>query len=372
MEADTARVMTLDEGHPQASLGGTQCSDIAARATADDGEVMGGGAHGWTVRATMLGVGVKKVHSFQALRSAGGVVQGFRLAWTPAAVMSDKEQKSASPGKGLKIYFLPNLFTAANLFCGFLALTKVVAVSPEADLQQAFANAKMAIWLVLLACIFDALDGRVARIGGYESPFGREFDSLADIVSFGVVPAFLVDRIVMKEVFVKNPEVGWFIASVFVICGALRLARYNCLAAMEDEEEKSNEFRGFPIPMAAGLVASITYFLIWMEQNGYFEKGAWHYGRWSLPVVLLFLSAMMVSNVRYPTFKKVDWRAPRSFAFLVMAVLGVGLLFTLGRKLLPLALPLVFIAYLVYGFVRPWISRRTRRGIEVELLEAEE
>src|SRR5438876_10179183 len=129
----------------------------------------------------------------------------------------------------LKIYFLPNLLTAGNLFCGFVALTKIV----EADINSANFNATIreALFFILLACIFDLLDGRVARMGGYESPFGREFDSLADVISFGAAPAFLVHRIVLRDVFVKHPEMGWFIASIYLICGALRLARFNCLAA---------------------------------------------------------------------------------------------------------------------------------------------
>src|SRR5205814_5097004 len=91
----------------------------------------------------------------------------------------------------LRIYFLPNLLTAGNLFCGFVALTKIV----EADLSTGdFAKIKLALGFILLACIFDLLDGRVARLGGVESPFGREFDSLADLISFGVAPAFLVHR----------------------------------------------------------------------------------------------------------------------------------------------------------------------------------
>jgi CDP-diacylglycerol--serine O-phosphatidyltransferase len=266
-----------------------------------------------------------------------------------------------------KIYFLPNLFTAANLFCGFLALTIIVS-APSLYAEDTFDEAKLKVFwalkLILLACFFDALDGRVARMGGYESPFGREFDSLADIVSFGLVPAFLVHRVVLSDVFVAMPETGWFIASVYVICGALRLARFNCIAASEEASgEHSREFVGFPIPAAAGLVASITYFLIWMEEKE-FAKGNWKY---ALPVLLVFLSAMMVSHVAYPTFKRIDWRAPRSFMKMVFAAMLVGFLFTVGRRYLPVVMPLIFITYLVYGFVRPFISRRMRRDIEEDL-----
>ena len=109
----------------------------------------------------------------------------------------------------LKIYFLPNLLTAANLFCGFVALTKIVGVD-TADLELGnFTQIRAALFFILLACIFDLFDGRVARMGGRESPFGREFDSLADLISFGVAPAFLVHRIVLRDVFEKHPEIGW-------------------------------------------------------------------------------------------------------------------------------------------------------------------
>ena len=277
----------------------------------------------------------------------------------------------------LKIYFLPNLFTTGNLFCGFLALTFIVSAPSLYD-EATFAEAQMKIYwaleLVLLACVFDALDGRVARMGGYESPFGREFDSLADIVSFGLVPAFLVHRIVLRDVFHEDmQELGWFIASIYVICGALRLARFNCLSAMEDERQKekktaqTSEFVGFPIPAAAGLVASITYFLIWLEERD-FSKGNW---KFALPVLLVFLSVMMVSKVKYPTFKKVNLRGSRSFFFFVVAALGIGLLFTLGRKALPIAAPLIFIIYLTYGFIRPWLPRRARKDIEEDVSAVE-
>src|ERR1051325_5552081 len=164
--------------------------------------------------------------------------------------------ETGGPGEKLKIYFLPNLMTAGNLFCGFLALTRIV----EANLNRSppdYTSIRHALIFILLACIFDLLDGRLARMGGEESPFGREFDSLADVVSFGVAPAFLVHRIVLRDVFVGHPEVGWFLASVYVICGALRLARFNCLAAMSNSGG-GKEFLGVSIPAAAGLGGSLS------------------------------------------------------------------------------------------------------------------
>jgi CDP-diacylglycerol--serine O-phosphatidyltransferase len=265
----------------------------------------------------------------------------------------------------LKIYLLPNLFTAGNLFCGFLALTRIV----EADLTAPNFNSviRTAIFLIILACVFDLLDGRVARLGGYESPFGREFDSLADIISFGAAPAFLVHRVVLRDVFVQRPEIGWFIASIFLICGAFRLARFNCLAAQSPDAGGGKEFLGFPIPMAAGLVASLTLFLLWLDDNNWlderFVRSPWRY---ILPVMMVFLSAMMVSEVRYPTFKKISWRTQPPFIKMVIIILTIGLLIILWERILPVVLPLVFLAYLVYGLIRPWISRRMIHEIEDE------
>ena len=216
--------------------------------------------------------------------------------------VSDKESSDTK----LNLFVLPNLMTAGNLFCGFLALTHIVESDPaREDFNQIIVKALL---LILLACFFDLLDGRVARMGGLESPFGREFDSIADIVSFGVAPAFLVHKVVLKDVFVNYQEIGWFISSVYLICGALRLARFNVMAA-QPESGSSREFVGFPIPAAAGLVASLTLFLMWWEDKG-FSTGQWRY---VLPVLMVFLSAMMISEVRYPSFKRVGFPTARAF-----------------------------------------------------------
>src|SRR5436190_4736103 len=199
----------------------------------------------------------------------------------------------------LKIYLLPNLLTAGNLFCGFLALTKIVQANPEAT--NFGSTIRHALFLILLACIFDLFDGRVARMGGRESPFGREFDSLADIISFGAAPAFLVHRILLADALRGHAEIGWFIASVYLMCGAFRLARFNCLAAMAGTGG-GKEFLGFPIPAAAGVVASLTFLMIHLNEKE-FTKSKWIF---ALPIVLIFLSAMMVSTVKYPTFKRLD------------------------------------------------------------------
>jgi CDP-diacylglycerol--serine O-phosphatidyltransferase len=275
--------------------------------------------------------------------------------------MNEPIQQNPSPDDSdakLKIYFLPNLLTAGNLFCGFVALTKIVGPDPFSD---NFAQIKLALAFILLACIFDLFDGRVARMGGVESPFGREFDSLADLVSFGVAPAFLVQRVVLADVFGQYQQISWFIASIYLLCGAFRLARFNCLAAMPGSGA-SKDFLGFPIPSAAGLVASLTLLIIHFNEK---EKslGNWNY---LMAFVLVFLSAMMVSTVRYPSFKSLGLRSTTTFLKIIVGALFVGCILILREKILYYVLPAFFTAYLIYGFVRPSLSRAWRREIEEE------
>jgi CDP-diacylglycerol---serine O-phosphatidyltransferase len=270
--------------------------------------------------------------------------------------IAPKPPPDDSDDSRLKIYFLPNLLTAGNLFCGFVALTKIVEADPSGDGYSG--QIKLALAFILLACIFDLLDGRVARWGGADSPFGREFDSLADLISFGVAPAFLVHRIVLRDVFVNHPEIGWFIASIYLICGAFRLARFNVLSLQAGGSGK--DFLGFPIPSAAALVASLTLLMMWIEEKD-FSVG---YLRYVLPVLMLFLSWMMVSHVRYPSFKSLDLRATRTFTKTLVAILFVGCVLVLQEKILVFVLPAFFTLYLVYGFVRPRLSRAWRREIE--------
>src|SRR5437773_2042595 len=142
-----------------------------------------------------------------------------------------------------KIYLLPNLMTAGNLFCGFTATLKILegALLQSSNSDAAGDLFHTAIWFILAACFFDLLDGRIARLGGHESMFGREFDSLADIVSFGVAPALMVYRIVLQEF----PRACWIIAFIYLACGALRLARFNTASANDeaDDTDKKKNFR---------------------------------------------------------------------------------------------------------------------------------
>jgi CDP-diacylglycerol--serine O-phosphatidyltransferase len=279
---------------------------------------------------------------------------------TPPAGHRDESQ--------LKIYFLPNLLTAGNLFCGFVALTKIVDadLTPDVAGDVNWMPIKLALAFILLACIFDLLDGRVARLGGTDSPFGREFDSLADLVSFGVAPAFLVQRVVLADVFGEHRQISWFIASIYLLCGAFRLARFNVLSAYASSGGK--DFLGFPIPSAAGLVASLTLLIIHFNENER-NLGKWNY---LLAVVLVFLSAMMVSTVRYPSFKSLGLRSKSTFAKAIGAALFLGCLLVLRERVLYYVLPAFFTLYLVYGFVRPSLSRAWRREIEEEEDELDE
>ena len=275
------------------------------------------------------------------------------MALSPAS-----PQPNDSADAKLKIYFLPNLLTAGNLFCGFVALTKIVEA--DVDKNNFYQQITLALGFILLACIFDLFDGRVARMGGVESPFGREFDSLADLISFGAAPAFLVHRVVLGEAFPGHADWGWFIASIYLICGAFRLARFNCLAAMGGGGGK--DFLGFPIPSAAGLVSSLTLLIIHLNEHER-SLGRW---KWLLVAVLLFLSAMMVSTVRYPSFKSLGLRSTSTFTKAIIAALFLGFIMVLRENILYYVLPALFTLYLVYGFIRPRISGRIRREIEEE------
>ena len=256
-----------------------------------------------------------------------------------------------------KIYLLPNLMTAGNLFCGFAAMLLIVIGAQAAEagenttflLHQSYFHS--AIWLILLACIFDMLDGRLARLSGHESDFGREFDSLADVVSFGVAPAMMLYKIVLQ-----NFAYGWMVAFLYLLCGALRLARFNCIAAKNVNADK--DFRGFPIPAAAGVIASVTMFMLWLEDT----DRTLIYGRYLLPALMIFLSFMMFSRFRYPSFKAVHWRTKGSISRLI--AIFVLLVFTaINYVWMPAVL---FISYLLYGFLRPFLSKRMRQEIEEE------
>lgn len=252
-----------------------------------------------------------------------------------------------------KIYLLPNLMTAGNLFCGFSAVLRIFEASVvTASGGNAVVLYQQAVVFILGACLFDLLDGRLARLGGTESVFGREFDSISDVVSFGAAPALLVYQIVLRDF----DRTGWLIAFVYLLCGALRLARFNTDA--EENRRTSDEFEGFPIPAAAGVVASLTLFMLWFETDER-ELGVW---KFVLPVLLLFLSFMMFSRVRYPSFKSISWRTQRSIPRFLGLIL-VLIFSAMNYEWMP---ALLFTGFLLYGFLRPYLPKRLRHAVETE------
>jgi CDP-diacylglycerol--serine O-phosphatidyltransferase len=156
----------------------------------------------------------------------------------------------AEESEKVRIYVLPNLLTAGNLACGFFALTWIFKYQQGGD----FEPIRTALWLILAAFAFDFFDGRLARLARKESRFGREFDSLADIVSFGVAPAFLIYRIVLQEF-----EPGWVIAAIYLVCGGIRLAWFNVMSAQQ---------RAVPDAQVRGLDAVSVGDHVW--------GGGWH------------------------------------------------------------------------------------------------
>lgn len=193
------------------------------------------------------------------------------------------------------IYLLPNLLTTGNLFSGFYAII--------AAFNQDYLNAALAI---LIAMAFDILDGQTARLTKTTSRFGLEYDSIADVVSFGVAPGVLIFGWALSS----YGRIGWIAAFLFLVCGALRLARFNALVGSGD----SRHFIGLPIPAAAGVIASLVvldHHLLQLEE-----------GKPFLILALIYaLAFLMVSTFRYRSFKDFYLRGRKPFHVLVSAIL---------------------------------------------------
>lgn len=198
---------------------------------------------------------------------------------------------------GMYIYILPNLMTTANLFCGFYSLIY--------SIKGDFKTASIA---VVVAAIFDLLDGRLARLTHATSKFGAEYDSLCDLVSFGVAPAFLMYLWAMQSF----GRMGMMACFLFAACGALRLARFNVQVGVVEK----NYFQGLPIPMAAGIVAS-SYMAF--EDLGWSPSVPWQ-GTLLFSMVVL-LAFVMVSNFRYRSFKDLDLKQRLPFKYLILGVM---------------------------------------------------
>ena len=254
----------------------------------------------------------------------------------------------------IKIHPLPNLMTAGNLFCGFMAVLLIFKGHAAGGMEQLEETSRFyteAILFIFGACFFDLLDGRVARISGQESDFGREFDSIADVVSFGLAPALLLMDIVLYAF----DEIGQVLAFVYLLSGAMRLARFNCVAALAKGDMR--EFHGVPIPVAAGLISSITLAMLHLGKD---HIEVLDKMKFLLPVLMLGLSYLMFSNVRYTSLKDLNWRTQRSIPAVLIAIVVAAFTVRFFRWM-PAVL---FTSYLVYGLVRPWVSGRWRREIE--------
>jgi len=193
------------------------------------------------------------------------------------------------------IYILPNLFTSANLFCGFYAII--------ASIQGGYVKASIAI---MVAALFDALDGKIARFTGTQSKFGLEYDSLSDAISFGVAPGILVYLWALQPF----GRLGWLAALLFVVCGTLRLARFNTLV----DRVSSEYFMGLPIPAAAFMIASTV--VLFNRLGG--EGTPRHV---TILIMIYALSFLMVSTVKYYSFKRAALFKTMKFNMLVIVIL---------------------------------------------------
>jgi CDP-diacylglycerol--serine O-phosphatidyltransferase len=235
------------------------------------------------------------------------------------------------------IYILPNLFTTGNLFCGFWAIISVF--------QEKFFYAAVAI---LLACAFDILDGKVARLSGATSKFGVQYDSLADLVSFGIAPALLAFSWALRP----YGKFGWLAAFLFVVCGALRLARFN----VQSSSVEVKYFKGLPIPAAASMIAlTILLYLRLIETN------------WVKDIVILVmiyvLAFLMVSNIRYFSFKELNLAKRKPFSIFIFVILSMIVII-----MEPTIVLFAFILFYVFSgpvnMLMAWHKKRTLRKTE--------
>src|ERR1017187_3966375 len=213
-----------------------------------------------------------------------------------------------------RIYILPNLMTAGNLLCGFMAVVECIQARLAATAEDGFyleASApehyRHAVYFIFGAALFDTMDGRLARMGGRESLFGAEFDSLADVISFGLSPALLMFCLILapSQDFPWFRQIGWFVGFVFLLCAAMRLARFNVITnplLHRGHKETSKDFIGLPVPAAAGTVASLVLFLLKLDDA---DKSL-NWFALVLPFLMLLIAFLMMSPVRYPSGKNVD------------------------------------------------------------------
>ena len=204
-----------------------------------------------------------------------------------------RQHGEKQPKKG--VYLLPNTLTLCGMFCGFYAIMSSIN-----------GNFLHAAWAIILANIFDGLDGWIARLTNTTTRFGVELDSLSDLVAFGVAPSVMV----YKWALMPFGRLGWAAAFLFVACGALRLARFN----VQTGSSGSKAFKGMPIPAAASILSSVVIFY-YVHWEGIPDKSVMY------PLLTIILSLLMVSTLRYHGIKEVDFREKKPFWMLIVFVM---------------------------------------------------
>jgi len=265
-----------------------------------------------------------------------------------------------------RIYILPNLMTAGNLLCGFMAVVHCIharlAGTADDGLYLAASapdHYRYAVYFIFGAAIFDVLDGRLARMGGRESLFGAEFDSLADVVSFGMAPAFLMFFLILSpsQAFPwfrdAGSIIGGFVGFYYLLCAAMRLARFNVITnplIHRASKESNKDFVGLPVPAAAMTVASLVLFLLKLSES---DKSLNRFAI-ILPFLMLLIASLMMSTVRYPSGKQVDMQTKTRMRTFVLMMLSIGLVVVFKE----IAFLCLCLGYIFFGLVRHW--RRPR------------
>jgi CDP-diacylglycerol--serine O-phosphatidyltransferase len=253
------------------------------------------------------------------------------------------------------IYLLPNSLTAGNLFFGFLAILRCVQANYATDPLIVSNNYKQAVWFILFGVICDALDGRVARLGGRESLFGKEFDSIADIISFGVAPALMMIFLVLTPTVDQYPvflQISWLIGFVYLLCAAVRLARFNVLThpmlPPAEQLEGTSDFLGLPVPAAAGMIASLVLVILSLEIPTFDSRSL----ALLIPPFMLAIAYLMVSNIQYPSFKDLGWQTQTKVRTFIGLILGLGTAFFFKEFFFAL----LFFTYIAFGPIRHFVK----------------